>query len=84
MKTKNSTKLGGQFAFPSTSLTVQRIGYGAMQLAGPRGGWGPPKDPEAAVAILREAVAAGVNHLDTADFYGPHVTNEIIRQALHP
>jgi aryl-alcohol dehydrogenase-like predicted oxidoreductase len=87
MKTKNNTmnktKLGGQFTFPSTSLTVQRIGYGAMQLAGP-GVWGPPKDPEAAVAVLREAVAAGVNHLDTADFYGPHVTNEIIRKALHP
>jgi pyridoxine 4-dehydrogenase len=83
MKTKNSTKLGGQFAFPSTSLTVQRIGYGAMQLAGP-GVWGPPKDPEAAVAILRDAVAAGVNHIDTADFYGPHITNEIIRKALHP
>jgi pyridoxine 4-dehydrogenase len=87
MKTKNNTmnktKLGGQFTFPSTALTVQRIGYGAMQLAGP-GVWGPPKDPEAAVAILREAVAAGVNHIDTADFYGPHVTNEIIRKALHP
>jgi pyridoxine 4-dehydrogenase len=87
MKTKNNainkTKLGGQFTFPSTSLTVQRIGYGAMQLAGP-GVWGPPRDPEAAVAILREAVAAGVNHIDTSDFYGPHVTNEIIRKALHP
>ena len=87
MKTKNNilnnTKLGGQFTFSSTSLTVQRIGYGAMQLAGP-GVWGPPKDSEAAVALLREAVAAGVNHIDTADFYGPHVTNEIIRKALHP
>jgi pyridoxine 4-dehydrogenase len=87
MKTKNNTinktNLGGQLTFPSTSLTVQRIGYGAMQLAGP-GVWGPPKDPEAAVAILREAVAVGVNHIDTADFYGPHVTNKIIRQALHP
>jgi pyridoxine 4-dehydrogenase len=81
--TINKTKLGGQFTFPSTSLTVQRIGYGAMQLAGP-GVWGPPKDQEAAVAILREAVAAGVNHIDTADFYGPHITNEIIRKALHP
>jgi len=75
--------LGGRFTFPGTSLTVQRIGYGAMQLAGP-GVWGPPKDPEAAVAVLREAVAAGVNHIDTSDFYGPHVTNQIIRQALHP
>jgi pyridoxine 4-dehydrogenase len=87
MKTKNNTmnttKLGGQFTFPSTSLTVHRIGYGAMQLAGP-GVWGPPKDPEAAIAVLREAVAAGVNHIDTSDFYGPHITNEIIRKALHP
>jgi pyridoxine 4-dehydrogenase len=77
------SKLGGQFTFPGTSLTVQRMGYGAMQLAGP-GVWGPPKDPDAAVAVLREAVAAGVNHIDTSDFYGPHVTNQIIRQALHP
>ncbi|MDQ2858077.1 MAG: aldo/keto reductase, partial [Candidatus Eremiobacteraeota bacterium] len=66
--------LGDQFTFPGTSLTVRRIGYGAMQLAGP-GVWGPPTDPDAAVAVLREAVAAGVNHIDTADFYGPHVTN---------
>jgi aryl-alcohol dehydrogenase-like predicted oxidoreductase len=76
-------KLGGQFTFPGTELTVQRIGYGAMQLAGP-GVWGPPKDRNGAVAVLREAVAAGVNHIDTSDFYGPHITNEIIRQALHP
>ena len=75
--------LGGRFTFPGTSLTVHRIGYGAMQLAGP-GVWGPPKDPEGAVAVLREAVASGVNHIDTSDFYGPHVTNQIIRQALHP
>ena len=75
--------LGGTFTFPGTSLTIQRIGYGAMQLAGP-GVFGPPKDPEAAVAVLRDAVAAGVNHIDTSDFYGPHVTNQIIRQALHP
>jgi pyridoxine 4-dehydrogenase len=75
--------LGGRFTFPGTALTVQRIGYGAMQLAGP-GVWGPPKDPNAAVAVLRAAVAAGVNHIDTSDFYGPHVTNQIIRQALHP
>jgi pyridoxine 4-dehydrogenase len=81
--TMNKTPLGGQFRFPGTSLTVQRMGYGAMQLAGP-GVYGPPKDPEAAVAILREAVAVGVNHIDTSDFYGPHVTNQIIRQALHP
>ncbi|MEA9992941.1 aldo/keto reductase family oxidoreductase [Pseudomonas sp. 10B1] len=63
--------------------TVNRMGYGAMQLAGPQV-FGPPKDPKAAVAVLREAVAAGVNHFDTADFYGPHVTNQIIREALHP
>ncbi|WP_044560042.1 aldo/keto reductase family oxidoreductase [Azospirillum sp. B4] len=64
-------------------LTVKRIGYGAMQLAGP-GVFGPPKDPEAALAVLRAAVAGGVNHIDTSDFYGPHVTNRLIRQALHP
>jgi pyridoxine 4-dehydrogenase len=79
----NEAPLGGRFTFPGTSLTVHRIGYGAMQLAGP-GVWGPPRDPDAAVAVLREAVAAGVNHIDTADFYGPHVTNQIIRKALHP
>ena len=62
---------------------VNRMGYGAMQLAGP-GVFGPPKDRAAAVAVLREAVAAGVNHIDTSDFYGPHVTNQIIREALHP
>ncbi len=78
-----TANLGGQFTFPGTSLTVHRIGYGAMQLAGP-GVWGPPSDPDGALAILREAVAAGVNHIDTSDFYGPHVTNQIIRQALHP
>jgi pyridoxine 4-dehydrogenase len=62
---------------------VKRLGYGAMQLAGP-GVFGPPKDHDAALAVLREAVASGVNHIDTADFYGPHVTNQIIREALHP
>jgi pyridoxine 4-dehydrogenase len=77
------TTLGGRFTFPGTSLTVNRIGYGAMQLAGP-GVWGPPKDTDAAIAVLREAVASGVNHLDTSDYYGPHTTNQIIRQALHP
>jgi pyridoxine 4-dehydrogenase len=75
--------LGGRFTFPGTSFTVHRIGYGAMQLAGP-GVWGPPKDTNAAVAVLREAVEAGVNHIDTSDYYGPHITNQIIRQALHP
>jgi pyridoxine 4-dehydrogenase len=81
--TTNEMKLGGRFTFPRTSLTVQRMGYGAMQLAGP-GVYGSPKDPDAAVAVLREAVAAGVNHIDTADYYGPHVTNQIIKKALHP
>src|SRR5271165_4711682 len=75
--------LGGGFTFPGTSMTVNRVGYGAMQLAGP-GVWGPPRDRDAAIAVLREAVEAGVNHIDTSDFYGPHVTNQIIRQALHP
>jgi len=79
----SEVQLGGRFTFPGTALTVQRIGYGAMQLAGP-GVWGPSKDPDGAVAVLREAVAAGVNHIDTSDFYGPHVTNQIIRRALHP
>jgi aryl-alcohol dehydrogenase-like predicted oxidoreductase len=78
----NANTLGGQFTFRDT-LTVHRIGYGAMQLAGP-GVWGPPKDPDGAVAVLREAVAAGVNHIDTSDYYGPHVTNQIIRRALDP
>src|ERR1700749_4234010 len=63
--------------------TVKRLGYGAMQLAGP-GVFGPPKDHGAALAVLREALAAGVDHIDTSDFYGPHVTNQLIREALHP
>ena len=75
--------LAGRFAFPGSARGVNRLGYGAMQLAG-KGVWGPPRDPEAAVAVLREAVASGVNHIDTSDFYGPHVTNQIIRRALHP
>jgi pyridoxine 4-dehydrogenase len=79
----SESKLGGQFTFPGTPLTVRRIGYGAMQLAGP-GVFGPPKDPEAAVAVLRGAIEAGVNHIDTSDFYGPHVTNQVIHKALHP
>ena len=81
--THSDSRLGGRFTFPGTALNVRRLGYGAMQLAGP-GVWGPPKDPAAAVAVLREAIASGVNHIDTSDFYGPHVTNQIIRQALHP
>ena len=75
--------LGGRFTFPGTGLTVKRMGYGAMQLAGPHV-FGPPKDADAALAVLREAIDSGVNHIDTSDFYGPHVTNQIIRQALHP
>lgn len=63
--------------------TVQRLGYGAMQLAGP-GVFGPPKDRDGALSVLREAVASGVNHIDTSDFYGPHITNQLIREALHP
>jgi len=77
------TKLAGTFTFPGTSMTVNRMGYGAMQLAGPHV-FGPPKDRDTALAVLREAIAAGVNHIDTSDFYGPHVTNQIIKQALHP
>ena len=63
--------------------TVNRLGYGAMQLAGPRA-FGPPRDRDAALALLREAVTNGINHIDTSDFYGPHVTNQLIREALHP
>jgi pyridoxine 4-dehydrogenase len=79
----NQIDLGGNFTFPGTSMTVKRMGYGAMQLAGPQV-WGPPRDLDAAVAVLREAVASGVNHIDTSDYYGPYVTNQIIKQALHP
>ncbi len=77
------TNLGGSFTLPGTEIGLNRMGYGAMQLAGPQV-WGPPRDVDAAVAVLREAVSAGVNHIDTSDFYGPHVTNQIIKQALHP
>jgi aryl-alcohol dehydrogenase-like predicted oxidoreductase len=79
--------LTGNFTLPGSEMTVNRVGYGAMQLAGRDGNklvWGPPRDIDAAIAVLREAVASGVNHIDTADFYGPHVTNQIIREALHP
>jgi aryl-alcohol dehydrogenase-like predicted oxidoreductase len=69
--------------FPLAGRPVHRVGYGAMQLAGP-GAFGPPKDRGAAIALLREAVASGVNHIDTSDFYGPHITNQLIREALHP
>jgi pyridoxine 4-dehydrogenase len=69
--------------FELAGRPVSRMGYGAMQLAGP-GVFGPPKDRDAALAVLREAVASGVNHIDTSDFYGPHITNQLIREALHP
>ena len=71
------------FTLPGTSMSLNRMGYGAMQLAGP-GVWGPPRDVDGAIAVLKEAVATGVNHIDTSDFYGPHVTNQIIKQALYP
>jgi len=77
------TDLAGSFTLPGTSMTVNRMGYGAMQLAGP-GVFGPPRDVDAAIAVLRKAVESGVNHIDTSDYYGPHVTNQIIKQALHP
>jgi pyridoxine 4-dehydrogenase len=75
--------LAGSFTLPNTSRTLNRMGYGAMQLSGPQV-WGPPRDPDEAVRVLREAVQTGVNHIDTSDFYGPHVTNQVIKQALHP
>src|SRR5581483_1184998 len=75
--------LNGRTMTPADGLTVTRMGYGAMQLAGP-GVFGPPADRAAAVAVLREAVALGINHIDTSDFYGPHITNQIIKEALHP
>jgi len=77
------TNLAAAGTFPLADQVVHRMGYGAMQLAGP-GVFGPPRDRDAALAVLRTAVAAGVNHIDTSDFYGPHVTNQIIREALHP
>jgi pyridoxine 4-dehydrogenase len=82
-QTTSTTNLGGSFTSPGTRLTVNRMGYGAMQLAGP-GVWGPPRDRSEAIAVLHEAIDTGINHIDTADFYGPHVTNEIIREAFHP
>jgi pyridoxine 4-dehydrogenase len=75
--------LGGRFTFPGTSLSVHRVGFGAMQLPGP-GVYGPPRDHAEAIAVLREAVALGIDHIDTSDFYGPHVANQLIREALHP
>lgn len=79
----NKTQLGGSFTFPGTALTVHRIGYGAMQLSGPNV-FGPPRDRPEAIAVLREAIASGVNHIDTSDYYGPYVTNQLIKEALHP
>jgi len=79
--------LAGGYTFQNKQLTVHRIGYGAMQLAGRDGGkmvFGPPRDIPGAIAVLREAVASGVNHIDTSDYYGPHITNQLIKQALHP
>jgi pyridoxine 4-dehydrogenase len=76
-------ELGGTFTLPGTAFSLHRMGYGAMQLSGPEV-FGPPRDVDAAIAVLREASAAGVNHVDTSDYYGPHVTNQIIKKALHP
>src|ERR1700733_14591022 len=82
-KMRIERKLGGQFPLSGTPRRVYRMGYGAMQLAGP-GVWGPPPDMDAAMDVLRAAVAAGVNHIDTSNYYGPHATNQIIKKALHP
>lgn len=78
-----STNLGGTYTLAGTSLRLKRIGYGAMQLPGPHV-WGPPRDKDAALAVLREVIALGANHIDTAEFYGPHVSNQLIREALAP
>jgi pyridoxine 4-dehydrogenase len=83
MKMIEQKNLAGSFTLPGNSMTLNRMGYGAMQLAGP-GVWGPPRDVNAGIAVLREAVESGVNHVDTSDFYGPHVTNQLIKQALYP
>jgi pyridoxine 4-dehydrogenase len=77
------TDLAGSFTLLGTGMNLNRMGYGAMQLAGPEV-WGPPRDVDAAIAVLKEAAESGVNHIDTSDYYGPHVTNQIIKQALHP
>jgi pyridoxine 4-dehydrogenase len=86
LEEKRMTKqmeLGGSFTLPGTSVNLKRMGYGAMQLAGPQV-WGPPRDVDDAIAVLREAVASGVNHIDTSDYYGPYMTNQLIKRALHP
>jgi pyridoxine 4-dehydrogenase len=77
------TDLGGTFSLQGASITVNRMGYGAMPLAGPEV-WGPPHDVDAAIAVLRKAVDSGVNHIDTSDYYGPHITNQLIKRALDP
>jgi pyridoxine 4-dehydrogenase len=79
----NSTDLGGVFQPAGTTLMLQRFGYGAIQLTGDMA-FGPPRDRKEAVAVVREAVRLGINHIDTSDYYGPHIANEIIREALHP
>lgn len=79
----SSLSLGGAFTPAGTSFALKRIGYGAIKLGGPNA-WGPPNDRQASVALLREALRLGVNHIDTSDYYGPHVVNQIIREALHP
>jgi pyridoxine 4-dehydrogenase len=87
MKMIEQKNLAGSFTLAGSEMTMNRVGYGAMQLAGRDGNklvWGPPRDVEGAITVLREAVASGVNHIDTADFYGPHITNQIIRKTLSP
>jgi aryl-alcohol dehydrogenase-like predicted oxidoreductase len=78
-----STNLGGSFTPAGTDLALNRMGYGAIQLTGPMA-FGPPRDRQAALAVVREAVRLGINHIDTSDYYGPHIANEIIREAIHP
>src|SRR5437764_11488003 len=82
-KTMASTTFAGGTFKLADDVVVTRIGYGAMQLAGPHV-FGPPKDHEGAIAVLREVVRLGINHIDTSDFYGPHITNQLIKEALHP
>src|SRR5690349_1414475 len=83
MKMIEKKDLAGRFTLSNKSMTLSRMGYGAMQLAGP-GVWGPPRDVNDAIAVLREAVDSGVNHIDTSNYYGPHVTNQLIKEALYP
>jgi aryl-alcohol dehydrogenase-like predicted oxidoreductase len=80
---ESKANLAGRFAFPGSSFTVNRLGYGAMKTTGSTA-WGPPKDRAGVVAVLREAIALGINHIDTSDYYGPHIANEIIRETLYP